>query len=64
MSILPASRLCRSELSRLGNNLGISHARLLAQRRRRRLLAAVNRSLACVGEGVVRLHRPLITAAS
>jgi len=58
MSIVPASRLTRSDLSRLGNNVvsrkkpGVSSASVL----RRRFVAAVNRSLATIGEGVDTLH--------
>lgn len=59
MSILPASRLSSSDLSRLGNNLSEMPRR--KPRVRRRVLQAVNRSLACVGERIGQLHRPLMT---
>ena len=62
MSIIPASRLSRSDLSRLGNNLVRSKRRVI--RPGRRLLAAVNRSLAGIGEQVGRLHTPLLTASA
>jgi len=56
MSIIPASRLSASDRAYLGNNLGDRTAS--AQRRRkRRFVAAVNRSLAIVGEQVSQLHR-------
>lgn len=67
MSIVPASRLSSSELSLLGNNVDpaercpLPRAERLA---RRRQLAAVNRSLALLGERVTYLHRPLFVAAS
>jgi len=57
MSIVPASRLSRSDLCRLGNNLDAASRRC---RRRRRpgwqVLAAVNRSLAHLDERVGRLY--------
>ena len=58
MSIIPASRLSRSDLSRLSNNLGRSKRSVApdADAPYRRVLAAVNRSLACVGERVSALH--------
>lgn len=61
MSIIPASALSPSDLAMLGNNLRPSHrtkGAAPASRRNHRILAAVNRSLACVGEQVSRLHRP------
>ncbi len=58
MSIVPSSALSASELSSLGNNIGAPK-----RRRRRRVLAAVNRSLAAIGEAVAELrHRRLNTA--
>ena len=56
MSILPASRLSASDLTRLGNNL-VHHRRPRpsAHRQARRVVAAVNRSLAAVGERLERL---------
>lgn len=56
MSIVPASRLSTSDLARLGNNFSERSCRSPHQRRRRALVAAVNRSLATVGEKVSRLH--------
>ena len=58
MSIIPASRLSRSDLFRLSNNLGRSKRPVApdADAPYRRVLAAVNRSLACVGERVAALH--------
>ena len=67
MSIIPASRLSRSDLCRLGNNLAYPRplsVAACARHKRRRLLAAVNRSLACIGERVTRLHRPLMASAN
>jgi hypothetical protein len=65
MSIVPRSSLSRAELSQLGNNL--STKGLAAARRRRRnraITAAVNRSLAHVGEWIAHLYRrPLIITA-
>ncbi len=53
MSILPASRLSASDLNRLGNNLVPSRRpRPWIDREPRRVLAAVNRSLAGVGERI------------
>jgi hypothetical protein len=54
MSIICASSLTQSDIRLLGNNLGSKsfHRR----RQRRRVLKAVNRSLAVVGERVDRLH--------
>jgi hypothetical protein len=58
MSIIPASRLSRSDLNRLSNNIGRSKipAARDADAPYRRVLAAVNRSLASVGERVAVLH--------
>ena len=56
MSIVPASRLSASDLARLGNNFSDRSQRSPHQRRRRNFVAAVNRSLATVGEQVSRLH--------
>ena len=55
MSIIPASRLSSSEIELLGNNLkpGVSRTR----RRKRFVIAAVNRSLAGLDEKVKTLHR-------
>jgi len=61
MWIVPASALSASDLAVLGNNVRSSRrARGLApaSRRKQRILAAVNRSLACIGEQVDQLHRP------
>jgi len=67
MSIVPASRLSSSDLSRLGNNVrretGARKTGRCGSTDRRLLVAAVNRSLAGLGERVVRLHRPLITGS-
>lgn len=52
MSVVPASRLSRSDLCLLGNNLADSGPR--RRRRRRQVLAAVNRSLARLDERVGR----------
>jgi hypothetical protein len=59
MSIIPASRLSPEDLMRLGNNLGPSRRKP----RRRRELAAVNRSLAILGERVGKLYRPRLIFA-
>ena len=71
MSIIPASRLSRTELSTLGNNFGpafnadrYATPEAAARAKRRRQLAAVNRSLAFVGERVGRLHRAQPTFAA
>ena len=64
MSIVRASDLTSADLALLGNNI-----RPLGRRRRprpkyhRRLLCAVNRSLAPVGERVSTLSRPLALAS-
>lgn len=65
MSIVPASRLSSSDLSRLGNNVSRSgHSKKIraGSADRRRLVAAVNRSLATLGEHVVHLRQPLLPA--
>ncbi len=61
MSIIPASSLSSSELRMLGNNFGPARRR---PQRSRPSLAAVNRSLAVVGERVSRLQlrRPVYLA--
>ena len=51
MSIVPFSALSASELSSLGNNVGSPR-----RRRHRGVLAAVNRSLATIGEAVAELR--------
>lgn len=51
MSIVPFSALSASDLTSLGNNI-----RAPKRRRRRRLLAPVNRSLARIGEAVSELR--------
>lgn len=57
MSIVLASSLSTSDLRRLGNNL-VGPRRSTPQRQaRRRLIHAVNRSLASIGERVGQLHR-------
>jgi hypothetical protein len=63
MSIVPASRLSASDLSHLGNNLRRDGRRKITRpgsTDRRRLVAAVNRSLAGLGERIARLHRPMM----
>lgn len=57
MSIIPASRLSGSDLARLGNNFAERTRRTSHQRRRRSMVAAVNRSLVHLGEQVDVLHR-------
>jgi hypothetical protein len=59
MSIIPASRLSPCDLALLGKGLGPSRRKP----RRRRELAAVNRSLAILGERVGKLYRPRLTLA-
>jgi len=59
MSIIPVSFLSSSDLAFLGNNLR-APTRRRSHRSRRRLLAAVNRSLAPLGERVGALHRPVL----
>ena len=60
MSVIPASCLSLSDLSRLGNNLRDGSRRrgtIFSQRRReRRQMAAINRSLAGVVERIGALH--------
>ena len=51
MSIVPLSALSASERASLGNNIGSPK-----RRQRRRVLAAVNRSLAAIGEAVAELR--------
>ncbi len=59
MSIVFASNLSSADLRRLGNNL--SDRSQPVKRKRRRLVQAVNRSLATVGERIDRLHpRPIV----
>ena len=59
MSIIPASRLSASDLSRLGNNLAPGRRpRPSIDRQARRIVSALNRSLACVGESIDRLSIP------
>ena len=64
MSIIPASRLSRSDLSHLSNNLGRTKLSVTrdADAPYRRVLAAVNRSLASVGERVTALHAVPVAA--
>jgi hypothetical protein len=57
MSIVPASRLSASDLARLSNNVAARMAPSAQRRRKREFVAAVNRSLAIVGEQVSQLHR-------
>jgi hypothetical protein len=59
MSVLPVSRLSSADLTLLGNNLvpelrGRRRAALRHRRQARRELAAVNRSLAALGERLPR----------
>ena len=62
MSIIPASRLSRSDLGRLSNNLGHSRRRstrstnTLHHTFHRRLVGAVNRSLAIMNERISDLY--------
>ena len=59
MTIVPASRLSPSDLALLGNNVVAAAVADADRRRPARChddLAAVNRSLASVGERVGRLH--------
>ena len=65
MSIVPASRLSSADMAMLGNNVRPPVHRKSKRRPRRDhwLLPAVNRSLATLGESVIRLHRPLLVAA-
>jgi hypothetical protein len=65
MSVIPASRLSSSDLARLGNNLRPRKRQPMSRRRiERRLVATVNRSLACVGEAVSQFEtRPIVVVA-
>ena len=58
MSIIPATRLSRSDLNRLSNNIGRSKRSVTssADAPYRRVSAAVNRSLSSVGERVATQH--------
>ena len=62
MSIIPVSRLSRSDLCRLGNNLGrlkrpsTRPAETVHDTLHRRLIGAVNRSLAIVDEKISDLY--------
>lgn len=62
MSIVRMSSLSTAELSLLGNNLDSDTRCAAASRKRaqRRLVRAVNRSMARFGECVGWLHRPLL----
>ncbi len=66
MSIIPASRLSSSDLALLGNNVvparRASRPREREQSPNRQILAAVQRSLASVGESVTELY-PAVTTA-
>jgi len=57
MSIIPASRLTPSDLTMLSNNLGRPAKRAKPRSKDHQLLAAVNRSLARLGERVTKLHQ-------
>lgn len=59
MSIIPVSYLSRHDLRLLGNNVIANGAKpsLARPTHQRAQLAAVNRSLAVVGERVTALHR-------
>jgi hypothetical protein len=59
MSIVPLASLSASDLFMLGNNL-VPARRRAARPRPRRVLSAVNRSLAAHGEAVASLHRRLV----
>jgi hypothetical protein len=66
MSIIPASRLSSSDLARLGNNLSPirrSKPEVTPRPSERAVLAAVNRSLASLGEQVTELHRPVFAGS-
>ena len=65
MSIIPASRLSRSDLSRLSNNIGKPRlaVRHDADAPYRQVMAAMNRSLACIGERVTPRHPPMAMAS-
>jgi hypothetical protein len=58
MSIIPARFLSSADLALLGNNVDPSQRRRRSQRRHshRREIAAVNRSLAIVGEQISTLY--------
>ncbi len=65
MSVIPVSRLSCSDLALLGNNFRPARgpgAATTARRRQRRMMAAINRSLAGHGEHVGRLHLPYAAA--
>lgn len=65
MWIVPADSLSESDLSLLGNNLrprSRPRRRPPAERANRRVIAAVNRSLAALRERVGGLHAPRQTA--
>ncbi len=67
MSIIPASRLSASDLARLGNNMRPRRRPAMSRRQsERRLVATINRSLACVGESVSQLdtHRIAVAACA
>ena len=64
MSIVPVSRLDPSDLLALGNNLQPRSRRSVRRRQPKvRVLPAVNRSLACLGERVAQLHAPATLAS-
>ena len=61
MSIIPVHALSSGDLRLLGNNLDVGGKRpSVRDRHKRAQLAAINRSLAVVGEQVSKLRRPLI----
>jgi len=64
VSIVRVSSLSAVELLLLGNNLDSATRCTAVSRKRtnRRIVRAVNRSLARFGESVGRLHRPLFAA--
>jgi hypothetical protein len=67
VTIISASGLTSRDIARLGNNIGGPAAALppsLRRRPQRLLVAAVNRSLAVLGERVARLDRSPMQAAS
>jgi len=63
MSIVPASSLSSSDLTMLGNNVGRPAKRVKPRSKDHQLLAAVNRSLARLGESVAQLHQPTYLAS-
>ena len=63
MSIIPASRLSSSDLMLLGNNIRRAARRAKPRSNDRRIVAAVNRSLARLGEQVTCLHSPVAVAS-